>query len=343
MAEKAERANVRLRPHFKTHQSSSIGEWFRPYGVDAITVSSFQMAEYFARHGWSDILVAFPFNVREIEAANRLAAAIDLHVLVGHAAAIDELATRLHSPVNVWIDIDTGYGRTGIPCESVQLIEELAQTIERSPLLKLVGLYGHAGDTYRAPGKERILQAYERTRVKLEALRAQLPRERYPQLLIATGDTPGCSLAPDLGGVDEVHPGNFVFYDLMQLHLGVCEPEDIGTVVVCPIVSIYNHRDELAIHGGAVHLSKESLVDESGLTIYGRAIRLQQNGWDPRDVIGEVVSVSQEVGIVRVSSDVLQNLAVGDLLGILPVHSCLAASALAEFRTVEGEPLDVLG
>ena len=342
MAEKAVNGGARFRPHFKPHQSSSVGAWFRPFGVDAIAVSSFRMAEYFASHGWNDIQVAFPFNVRETEAANRLAGSIDLHVLVGNLVAVEELAANLRSPANVWIDIDTGYGRTGIPADQTQLIEELAERIERSALLKLVGLYAHAGNTYLASDVESIMRTYEESRVELESVRESLSRDGRRQLLISAGDTPGCSLAPDLGGVDEVHPGNFVFNDLTQLQLGACAAEDIAVVAACPIVSIYPHRGELAIHGGAVHLSKEHLPGESGEGIYGRAIRLQEDGWDPQDVIGDVVSISQEVGIVQMSGEAARNLAVGDVLGILPVHSCLTADAIGELQTIEGEPLDML-
>ena len=32
--------NVQFRPHFKTHQSIAVGNWFRDYSVDRITVSS---------------------------------------------------------------------------------------------------------------------------------------------------------------------------------------------------------------------------------------------------------------------------------------------------------------
>ena len=55
MAAKAKAANVVFRPHFKTHQSREIGEWFRASGVDKITVSSLNMAMKFAEWGWNDI------------------------------------------------------------------------------------------------------------------------------------------------------------------------------------------------------------------------------------------------------------------------------------------------
>ncbi len=82
MAEKARIAGVRFRPHFKTHQSAAIGEWFREAGVTAITVSSVSMARYFSGAGWSDITIAFPVNLREMEEINRLAG--EIHLLPPH-------------------------------------------------------------------------------------------------------------------------------------------------------------------------------------------------------------------------------------------------------------------
>ena len=72
MVDKAKRLSVKLVPHFKTHQSSEIGEWFRAEGIDSITVSSVKMAEFFAAAGWESITVAFPFNIHEVEAVNKM-------------------------------------------------------------------------------------------------------------------------------------------------------------------------------------------------------------------------------------------------------------------------------
>ena len=82
MADKAKRNSIRFRPHFKTHQSAQIGEWFREFGVNAITVSSVEMAMYFAQHGWKDITIAFPVNILEIDNINKLASSIQLNLLV---------------------------------------------------------------------------------------------------------------------------------------------------------------------------------------------------------------------------------------------------------------------
>lgn len=78
MAEKARRNNVRFRPHFKSHQSAIIGEWFREEGVRAITVSSVGMASYFAEAGWDDITVAFPVNLREMDEIDRVISSLTM-------------------------------------------------------------------------------------------------------------------------------------------------------------------------------------------------------------------------------------------------------------------------
>src|SRR5664279_4243936 len=67
MSDKAKKNNSTFRPHFKTHQSIEIGNWYKEFGVEKITVSSLRMAEYFTNTGWSDITVAFPVNILEID------------------------------------------------------------------------------------------------------------------------------------------------------------------------------------------------------------------------------------------------------------------------------------
>ena len=54
MAQKAKQSGVCFRPHFKTHQSAVIGEWFKAFGINKITVSSIDMAEYFELESAAD-------------------------------------------------------------------------------------------------------------------------------------------------------------------------------------------------------------------------------------------------------------------------------------------------
>jgi len=103
MVAKAHSQDVRLRPHFKTHQSAQVGEFFREESIAAITVSSVEMGAYFARHGWKDILVAFPVNVREIDEINVLAKTAHLGLLIESTETMRFLGQNLKAPVDVWI------------------------------------------------------------------------------------------------------------------------------------------------------------------------------------------------------------------------------------------------
>jgi len=60
-----------VRPHFKTHQCAVIGEIFRDAGITAATVSSLDMATYFANHGWRDLTLAVPVNLAQLHAISQ--------------------------------------------------------------------------------------------------------------------------------------------------------------------------------------------------------------------------------------------------------------------------------
>ncbi|MDX1268647.1 MAG: hypothetical protein R3311_14870, partial [Oceanisphaera sp.] len=87
MADKVMRGGARFRPHFKTHQSLEVGEWFKAYGVEAITVSSVTMAEYFSPL-WKDITIAIPFNIHEVERVNALPGACVVNLCVMHPETV---------------------------------------------------------------------------------------------------------------------------------------------------------------------------------------------------------------------------------------------------------------
>ena len=114
MLRKAQENKVIFRPHFKTHQSHEVASWFREVNVSCITVSSLKMAEYFVEDEWKDITVAFPLNTLEIGRINKIASIITLNLMAISANRVRELAGKLEYSIGLFIEIDTGYHRTGI-------------------------------------------------------------------------------------------------------------------------------------------------------------------------------------------------------------------------------------
>ncbi len=336
MAEKARKNDVRFRPHFKTPQSAQIGEWFREEGVQAITVSSVDMACYFAEHGWQDITIAFPVNWRQIEQINRLAQQISLTLLVESVETVEFLQQHLTAPVQIDLKIDTGYHRTGLEWDNLTEIQQVAATV--TDKLTLKGLLTHAGHTYKARGAETVRRIYEETLTRLQWVRDNLP---FP-VELSVGDTPSCSVVEDLSGVDEIRPGNFVFYDWMQVVIGSCQPEDIAVAVACPVVAKHPSRSTIVLYGGAVHLSKESLLNADGQPIFGVLAEKTDSGWGGVIPDAYLMSLSQEHGIVKAPPDLMNRVSVGDMLMVLPIHSCLTVDLLKKYVTPEDEEISMM-
>jgi D-serine deaminase-like pyridoxal phosphate-dependent protein len=341
MAEKARRHDLRFRPHFKTHQSRAIGVWFKNIGVGKITVSSLNMALYFADAGWSDITVAFPANLREIDKINHLAGKVKLNLLLTAGETAKILARRLNGRVGVFIEVDTGYHRTGIFPGRVGEIEGMLRAVTRSRRLEFRGFLTHAGHTYAARSRSEILKIHYQTLAQLNRLKERY-RNEFPGLILSLGDTPACSVAEDFTGIDEVRPGNFVFYDVMQYRLGACPWNRIAVCLACPVVARNASRNELVIYGGAAHFSKEYILDEKSARNFGLVVRLRKDGWS-RPIAGmRLAQLSQEHGIIKVGRRNLERFKIGDILGVLPVHSCLTANLMKGYQTTAGVKLDYL-
>lgn len=343
LVEKCRRLGTGLNPHFKTHQSAEIGRWFYEAGVRRITVSSLAMAEYFADDGWDDITLAFPANVREMPRINRLAGRVRLTLDVISAETARYLARHLGHPVEVLIEVDAGYGRTGIPVQDTKRIGELLNAIAKAPNLNLYGFYIHAGHTYDVHGREAVARIHQQSMDALGHLQAQYGDD-HPEMQLSLGDTPSCSIMENFSGISEIRPGNAVFYDVMQAEIGSCAYEDIAVALAAPVVAKEPARHEVVVHGGGIHLAKDHLETKAAGRIYGRVVELSEDGWGAPLNLAEnyVRKLSQEHGIIRLSEEAYERTALGGLLGILPIHSCLSADCMGGYLTEHGSYIPML-
>ncbi len=339
MAAKAASKGLRFRPHFKTHQSAEIGEWFREAGTTAITVSSLTMARYFAAAGWKDITVAFPVNILEIAEINRLAAALHLNLLVDNEISARFLADHLESPVGVWIETDTGHHRSGVDALKTRRMDLILDLLKKCSLIAFRGFLSHSGNAYAARSREEILTIHADAQMKMRSLKNHYLPE-WPALEISMGDTPSCCVCDNWEGVDEIRPGNFVFFDLYQHHLGVCSEEEVAVRVFCPVVSRAIMRNEAVVFGGAVHFSKDFLVTGRGKKSFGALVTSDpETGKRSFSDDLYLAALSQEHGIIRGPFEKIRNLAIGDLVEIVPVHSCLTADLAGHYLATTGETI----
>ncbi len=339
MAKKAEESNVVLRPHFKTHQSHEIGRWFRDYGVKSITVSSLRMAEYFAEDGWDDILVAFPVNVLEIDRLNALAARVKLTILVESREVMEKLDAELTTAVDFYINIDIGYGRTGIMVTDLDAIDSILDVSDVSKTLNFIGFYTHAGNTYKCKKKKPVTDIFKLYEHGMVRLKEQYTMD-YPEIKLSYGDTPSCSILKDFSNFDEIHPGNFVFYDMQQKHISACSIDSIAVAMACPIVAKHERRSEVVIYGGGVHFSTERARRPENVDYFGLIVAFKKEKWHVNEMGSFIRAVSQEHGVIKASEELMKKASVGDILVILPIHACMTADAMPHYLTTEGEIIE---
>ena len=337
MAQKAVKNNILFRPHFKTHQSIEIGNWFKDYNVKAITVSSVMMAQYFASAGWNDITIAFPVNILEIDEINELASHINLNIIIVDHEPISCLLQSIKNKLGLFLKIDTGTLRTGMNPQNKDGIQKVINSVKDSKYIRFKGFIVHTGHTYQARSHEEV----KKITADAAKILSELKSEFDSNNIISIGDTPACSMLDDFTGADEIRPGNFVFYDITQLTIGSCCEEDIATVLAAPIVAKHYDRNEIIIYGGAVHLSKDFVINKDEIKTFGYIAEIDKNGWGKIIQAAYLKGMSQEHGIIKVdsSSHLLMNKKVGDLLAILPAHSCLTADVMGAYKTLDSKTI----
>ncbi|MEQ8907150.1 alanine racemase [Ekhidna sp.] len=335
MAEKAKKSRAVLRPHFKTHFSAEIGGWFKDFGVKTCTVSSVSMAQYFASHDWDDITIAFPYNLLESAEINELAEKVNLNILVESEESLAHIQKHIAANIGYFIKIDVGTHRTGVDPRNGALIKTLVDI--SSDQIQFKGFLAHAGHTYGCRDLEGIQWIFDGSVKTLSELKNKFGG------IISYGDTPTCSLIDDFSFCDEMRPGNFVFYDWMQHQIGSCAVDEIAVCLACPVVAIHKERNEIVVYGGGVHLSKEMVQEKDimgkDLKCFGKMVSLQKDGWSS-EIRGNVVRLSQEHGIIKLSSDEIARVKVGHLIGILPVHSCLTADLQGHYLSTSGDKIE---
>lgn len=315
-------ASCIFRPHFKTHDNKTTAQIFKEFGISKITVSSIEMAMHFRKLGFRDITIAFPVNLREHKKLKQLSANTKLGLLVSNSESALILTKLAGIKSDIWIEIDTGYNRSGIEWNNFDEIDNTLEYLTHSNELNFRGFLTHNGLTYLLNEHKSILDSTSDSISKMKSLKAKYS-EFNP--LISIGDTPGCSLMNDFSEIDEVRPGNFVYYDLMMFNKGVCTQKQIAATVFCPITDINHKRSEIVIHGGAIHLSKE-FIEADEQKIFGKVI--QHIGRQCVVLEENIVSLSQEHGIIRLQNSDISTFHPGDLLEIIPVHSCLTANLM---------------
>jgi D-serine deaminase-like pyridoxal phosphate-dependent protein len=339
MAARTRALGVALRPHVKTHKCPEIGRLQLAAGARGITVATLPEAAAFADAGFDDITWAFPLVLARLPEVVALARRVTCRVVVESAAALEALGAAARGAglvVHAWLEVDSGHHRSGVAPEAPASLE-LARRLATERGVAFDGLLTHAGHSYHARTREERAAVAERERAVMADFAARLEPAGIRVSGVSVGSTPGMSAVEKLDGVTEVRPGNYAFYDFMQLAAGVCAPDDCAVTVLTSVVSHQPGADHVVVDAGALALSKDPGPANPALARgFGPVVRgLSGHELEPALAVR---GMSQEHGMVGGErAEDVSGLAVGDKLRVLPNHSCLTVAMFDEYQVVRGE------
>jgi D-serine deaminase-like pyridoxal phosphate-dependent protein len=334
----ARRNNVKLRPHIKTHKCVEVAR-IQTAGHDgAVTVSTLAEAKAFADHGFSDFTYAVPIERGKFAEAIELARRVKLNLLTDDAETVRDLdlaAGQASVRLDVFLKVDCGTHRCGVEPQSAEAIE-IPRQISDAKNLNFAGILTHAGHSYNASSKEGVLDVARHERDSMVELAERLRDQGIEVPCVSIGSTPTISTVDHLEGIDEVRPGNYVFFDAFQATLGSCGFDDCALTVLAAVIHRDRARRRIVVDAGAIALSKDrGPVDLDSACGYGHVLDIEGNETGTR-----IESTSQEHGIFHAVDDaVFERFKVGSRVRILANHSCLTAAQHSHYNVLEGDKI----
>jgi D-serine deaminase-like pyridoxal phosphate-dependent protein len=328
---RARALGVQLRPHAKTHKCLEIARLQMDENRPCLTVSTLAEARYFMDGGIRDLCLAVPLAPCHIDGALDLARESEsFSVLVDHEATVRQLIARAAARsqrISTWLKIDCGYHRAGVDPLGDQLIP-LAQTLSQSPWTDFKGLLAHGGHAYEARSSTEILPYAIEERDQVLSCADRLRECGIEVPLLSVGSTPTLKGVDHLRGIDELRPGNYIFFDRSQVAIGACRSEDIAVSVLTTVIGHYPQRNCAIVDAGALALSKDA---GDGCDDFGEICDL-----DGQPLKGlHLYRLSQEHG--KITSEPGASLPpIHSRLRIRPNHSCLTAALFSEYHVHRG-------
>ncbi|PSQ98281.1 MAG: metal-activated pyridoxal enzyme [Bacteroidetes bacterium QS_9_68_14] len=358
MQERADAGDARLRPHIKTHKSPPIAQWQQQEGGDGIAVATPGEAEAFFEEGFEDIRVAYTVvgdrkHARLARLMNRGAEVSFCADTEAGIAAAAQFYDGKQRPARVLLEIDVGHGRCGVPWQRRDRAEARARQIAEAPALQLAGLLTHAGQGYQGPREgetpdEALRRVAREERERILGVAAHLgdagladPSGEDDPFEISIGSTPSMTHFPvedekaahEDFSVTEVRPGNYVFYDAMQVALGSAALEDCALTALATVTS--KRRSGEGTERLYLDAGKKVLTTDRGAAGPGYGTLLYNAAAMRPWPHAQVHRLSEEHAWLEVPGGA--PFTTGDRVRVVPNHACVTVATQDVLHLVDGE------
>lgn len=320
----ADKAGVGLRPHVKTHKSTSLARLQLEAGAVGLTCATLSEAVALSDAGvGGDIFVAVPFYPSPSKLARidqLLAAGCDLSVAVDDLSVAGLLAVRF--PIGgprLMVEIDSGLHRSGVA-------PDLALSVALACGPRFGGLFTHGGHGY-PPGAAAGAGADEVRDLSLARSAIEMAGRRVTVLSAGSTPTAAYCVGPP---VTEVRPGTYIFGDWQQVRNGTMLLGDVAARVISTVISV-SGPDRFVLDAGAKILSKDSAAWVDGF------------GHLPLMPSAVIERIYDNHAVVAAGSEPLPT--VGDQLVVIPNHICPVINLVDELWMSDGTrlPVDLRG
>lgn len=224
MAAFVQRHGIRLRPHAKMHKSAVLARLQMATGAVGVCVQKTAEAEALAAGGVDDIYISnqvvSPPKLQRVAAlartlqarGGRLALAVDsLEGVQRLAEALAAWMPDAQAAMDVFIEIDVGQGRCGVPPGPAAVA--LAREIAQFPALRFAGLQAYQGKAQHLRGVADRRAAIGRAVADVVTTRAQLEAAGFSVPLVTGAGTGTFAQETASGVYGELQVGSYLFMD----------------------------------------------------------------------------------------------------------------------------------
>jgi D-serine deaminase-like pyridoxal phosphate-dependent protein len=339
MQARAGARGIALRPHAKTHKSIEIGRQQIAAGATGICCAKLGEAEVFADAGFEDIRLPYPLNPVNAERVVELLDRTRVSFIVDHWAVArgwSEAMQREAREVDVLVKVDVGTHRCGIDPSRADAAEFVARVAALSGL-RFRGLLSHAGHGYAAASPDDLRSVAAAEAATLGSLAERVRALGVEVHEISVGATPTAQFSVEQPGITELRPGNYVYFDRTQVGLAAADWDDCALTVLARVVT-KPASDRIILDSGSKTLSNDLARGFTPSPGYGVVLQ-SPTGSQAADERLLVERLSEEHANVTVSEGA-HPLEPGDLVRIVPNHSCVVSNLVDAAWLVDGD--DVL-
>ncbi|HJU48904.1 MAG TPA: alanine racemase [Gaiellaceae bacterium] len=299
-----------LRPHVKTHKLPQLAAAQMRAGAAGIACQKLGEAEVMAAAGLTDILVTYPLlGDRKARRLAALATSLRMSVVADSEDVLHALSPALASAgaeVDVLIDCDTGFGRTGVQTPDAAAV--LATHASELPGLRVRGLATYPTTPASGPWLREARERMERAGLEVD--------------WVSGGGTPAARSTHEVSEVTELRAGTYVYGDRACVADGSVPQDACALHVVATVVS------RPAPGRAIVDAGSKALTSDlaAGLEGYGAILEHPE---------ARLTRLSEEHGWLDVGR-CARPPAVGDVVTILPNHACAAVNLYDEIVVHRG-------